>query len=171
MPIVQDHPLRLRRLRSGLSQTQVAKEAGVSRSIVAQLEEGRVAKPNEKVVSVLANHTQIPFFQIMEECDRWSRSQRPRLSTRARNAIQLPPEIVSRYTSYDQWRRDIAENVTQFSSILGLSRNTLQQYEAGITRSMPKPLIKALYNRLDLSDEYVAALAALPREAAPKDDE
>lgn len=170
MPIVQDHPLRLRRLRAGMSQNEVAREAKVSRATVAQMEEGRVARPNEAVVNVLSKHTQIPAAQIREEVKHWQEARRPQLSQRAKNATQLPPEVVARYSSFEQWRGDIAENITQFSSLLGVSRNTLLAYERGDTRSMPKPLIQALYNRLDLSDAYVAAVTRLPRESVEEDE-
>jgi len=154
-----------------MSQGQVAREAGVSRSIVAQLEEGRVATPNEKVVNVLAAHTQTPSARIREEVAEWREHTRPQLSQRAKNVTALPPEVVARYESFEQWRNDIAENITQFSSLLGVSRNTLLAYERGDTRTMPKPLIRALYNRLDLSDAYVAAVTRLPRESVPEEDQ
>lgn len=154
-----------------MSQRQVAAEAHVSRSIVSQLEEGRVIRPNEKVVRVLAEHTQVPPLKIMEEVRIWNDSKRPQLSQRAKYALALPAEVVSRYESYDQWRNDIAENVTQFCSLLGLSRNPVAQYELGHTRTMPKALVNALYARLDLSDEYVSAVMALPREAVVEEEE
>jgi hypothetical protein len=85
------------------------------------------------------------------------------LSRRAELALSLPANVVAQYEDYEQWRGDVADNVTQLSSLLRVSRNTIVGYETGATRSMPKPMIAALQNRLGLSDEYVSAVVALPR--------
>lgn len=169
MPIIQDHPLRLLRLRAGISQGEVARRAGVSRSVVAQLEEGRIRKPNEKIVAVLSTYTQTPVHKIIEDVLLWHDSKSAPLSQRAKNALALPAVIVEQYQSYEQWRNDIAENVTQLSSMLRVSRNTLTAYEDGTTRAMPKPMVNALYNRLNLSDDYVAAVTRLPRESVSEE--
>ena len=164
MPIVQDHPLRLLRLRAGLSQGEVARRAGVSRSAVAQIEEGRIAQPNEKVVAVLAETTHTPASKIVEDVAAWhGQMVRSGLSRRAELALSLPANVVAQYEDYEQWRGDVADNVTQLSSLLRVSRNTIVGYETGATRSMPKPMIAALQNRLGLLDEYVSAVVALPR--------
>lgn len=163
MPIVQDHPLRLLRLRAGISQGEVARRAGVSRSSIAQIEEGRIEKPNERVVQVLAETTSTPAAKIMEDVALWHAQRVAPLTRRAEMALALPASIVAQYADYDQWRGDIAENVTQLSSLLRVSRNTIVAYEEGKTRSMPKPMIAALQNRLGLSDDYVAAVTKLPR--------
>lgn len=163
MPIVQDHPLRLLRIRAGLSQGEVARRAGVSRSVVAQLEEGRITTPNENIVRVLAETTGTPPHKVVEDVALWHQQKVTPLSRRAEMALSLPASIVEQYASYDQWRSDIAENITQLSSLLRVSRNTIVAYEDGRTRSMPKPMIAALQNRLGLSDEYVSAVTRLPR--------
>ena len=165
MPIVQDHPLRLRRLRMGVSQNELARRAQVSRSVIAQIEEGRILKPNERVLEVISTHTHTPIAQLREEVERWHEREVTPESRRAQFALSMPAEYVGKYRSYDQWRADIAENVTQLSTLLRVSRNTILAFERGETRSMPKSMVNALYNRLGLNDEYVAAVLALPREA------
>lgn len=165
MPIVQDHPLRLRRLRMGVSQNELARRAGVSRSIIAQIEEGRVTTPNDRVLEAISVHTHTPIQQLREEVRAWGERQVKPTSQRAEFALAMPAEFVQKYASYDQWRRDIAENVTQLSTLLRVSRNTIDAFEKGQTRSMPKSMVNALYNRLGLSDDYVAAVLALPRES------
>lgn len=165
MPIVQDHPLRLLRIRAGLSQGEVARRAGVTRSAVAQLEEGRITKPNEKIVGVLSAQTGTPAAKIVEDVALWHTTLATPLSRRAEMALSLPASIVDQYADYEQWRSDIAENVTQLSSLLRVSRNTIVAYEEGRSRAMPKPMIAALQNQLGLSDEYVSAVTRLPRRS------
>ena len=171
MPIVQDHPLRLRRLRMGISQAELGRRAGVSRSVIAQIEEGRVRNPNERIIEVVSTYTQTPVQKIREEIALWHNREVKPPSRRAEYALAMPAEYVQKYKSYDQWRRDIAENVTQLSTLLRVSRNTLVAYETGQTRTMPKPMVNALYNRLRLSDEYVEAVIALPREALQEQED
>lgn len=171
MPIVQDHPLRLRRLRMGVSQGELARRAGVSRSVIAQIEEGRVRHPNHRIIEAVSIYTQTPVLQIEEEIDKWhARMVKPQ-TKRAEYALAMPAEYVAKYASYDQWRRDIADNPTQLATLLRVSRNTITAYEEGRTRTMPKSMVTALYNRLGLNDDYVAAVIALPRENAPKEEE
>lgn len=165
MPIVQDHPLRLRRLRMGVSQNELARRAGVSRSIIAQIEEGRVTTPNDKVLEAVSVHSQIPIAQLREEVRKWHERQVKPPSKRAEFALSMPASYVQKYASYEQWRADIAANPTQLATLLRVSRNTITAYEQGRTRSMPKSMVNALYNRLGLNDEYVAAVVALPRES------
>lgn len=171
MPIVQDHPLRLLRIRSGLSQGEVARRAGVSRSVVAQLEEGRITTPNERIVAVLAEQTGVSPHRVVEDVALWHDQKVTPLSRRAEMALSLPPTIVAQYADYEQWRGDIADNVTQLSSLLRVSRNTIVAYEDGRSRSMPKPMIAALQNRLGLSDEYVSAVTHLPRRILKAQEE
>lgn len=169
MPIVQDHPLRLRRLRMGVSQAELGRRAGVSRSVIAQIEEGRVRNPNERILEVISTYTHTPIGQIREELDKWYERESKPPTKRAVYALSMPADYVARYASYDQWRRDIAENPTQFATLLRVSRNTITAFENGETRGMPKPMVNALYNRLGLNDDYVAAVLALPRENEPKE--
>lgn len=170
MPIVQDHPLRLRRLRMGVSQSELARRAGVSRSVIAQIEEGRVRKPNERILEVISTYTQTPMGKLREEIDKWHERETKPSTKRGEYALAMPAEYVAKYPSYERWRADIAENPTQFATLLRVSRNTITAYEDGTTRIMPKPMVNALYNRLGLSDEYVAAVIALPRESVKEDD-
>lgn len=161
MPAADDHPMRLRRIRAGLTQVDLAKMGGVTRNVIAQIEEGRVRKPNAKVVGALAAHMNTTPEQIFEEVHTWrSTPTNTLLTLRALNALSLPPTYVAKYTNFLHWRRDIAPNPTSFASILRLPRATVIKYESGEV-AMPKPMVTALSSILGLSDEYIEELRKL----------
>lgn len=161
MPAADDHPMRLRRIRAGITQTDLAKRAGVTRAVVSQIEEARVKRPNLKVVQALAVHMNTTPETIFEEVEQWrTLPAQQQLSERAIQALQLPPSWVSKYDSFLSWRRDIAPNPTAFASLLKLPRRTIVRYEEGEV-AMPKPLMQGLSGVLGLSSAYIEELRKL----------
>jgi transcriptional regulator with XRE-family HTH domain len=160
MPSVQDHPLRLLRIRTGLSQTALAEEAHVTRAAVAAIEEGRVRHPSPELIHALATRTGLSSTAIEEQLAAW-RAQKPALSNRAKNTLALPPYVLGQYESFGQWRADIAPTVTAFASLTKCPRSSVARYEKGELAQMPQPLINALYY-LGATPEYVSALMEVP---------
>ena len=165
MPAIDDHPLRLRRLASGLTQIELARLAGVTRATIGQIEEGRVRRVNPAVLAVLADRSRQPVAVLVAEYEGWRDGQvLSSLSERGRNTLSLPPSVVAQYASFAQWRADVARNPTAFASLLRIPRSTVVKYEAGLT-GMPSSLYYALINRLGLSEEYVKELRKLDGRA------
>lgn len=163
MAVIENHPIRQRRLRAGLTQQQLASKAGISRATVCQIEEGRTIAMNARVIRVLAKATGVTPHVVAEEYQTWrDRDITEELSPRAKNALALPPDIVTRYPSWQVWRQDIAANPTKFASVLRVPRSTVVKYEdAHGHDALPKSIVTALGTRFKLSDEYIDALRNL----------
>lgn len=163
MPVVANHPVRLRRIQAGLSQQQLASLAGVTRGTVAQIEEGRTRKLNAKVAYALAERTGESVDALLVAVDTWKALDTyNELSQRALNTLALPPTVVKLYDSFQMWREDIAVNRTAFSTLMRMPRSTLVSYESGRTTEFPKPLIEALATHMRCSDDYIEAVMGLP---------
>lgn len=171
MSAIDEHPLRIARIRAGLTAERLGELSGVSRGTVNALEQGRIKTPRPELVAVLAEKNFVTPAALQGFYDRWLTAFEARsegalsrvegeLSARARAVLALPPEVVGRYGSFGAWRRDVFPSVAGFASLLMLSATTLRRFEAGDI-SMPKPLIRALTRVLRLSDEYVGALMRL----------
>lgn len=160
MPSVQDHPLRLLRIRLGLTQAALAKEAGITRAAVAAVEEGRVRNPAQDLIMALSVRSGMSVEAIEQQLAAWA-SSKPVLSKRAVNTLALPTYVLGQYASFAQWRKDIAPTVTAFASLAKCPRSSVARYEKGQLAQMPQPLINALYY-LGASPEYVAELMNVP---------
>lgn len=166
MAVIENHPIRQRRLRAGLTQQQLAAQAGISRATVCQIEEGRTIAMNDKVIRVLAEATHVPPATVAEEYLSWrDEDVVALLPPRAQNALALPPHVVKRYPSWKVWRNDIASNPTKFASLLRVPRSTVVKYEHSHNdEALPKSIVNALATHFGLSDEYIDALRNLDVE-------
>ena len=165
MPNYESHPLRKLRRMQGLEMKELARLAGVSRATVSQMEEGRVKRPNQKVVAVLARMSGIPSDKLVADTEAWRNASLEELLPKRGNATALlePRLLAQFYRSFAHWRGEFADNPTNFASILRINRMTVAKYERGeFVGGMPDSLFHALCNRLGLSVEYVAALEQLP---------
>lgn len=168
---IDDHPLRIARIKAGLTAEKLGELAGVSRGTVNALEQGRIRTPRPAIVRELAERNGMTPERLLGFYDAWleqfeAQTQEAhaktlsQLSPKARAVLALSPEIVPRYGSFTAWRRDVMPSAASFASLLLLSATTLRRFEKGEI-PMPKPLIRALSNGLRLSDEYIAALMTL----------
>lgn len=165
MPTVDNHPIRLARLRAGLTQEQLAFDAGVNRSTICQIEEGRTKRINPNILEVLAGLLGEDAEVINARYERWRNAPGAhRLDARARNALQLPVDFLKQYKSFRHWRSDIAPSATALASMLKVNRTQLVKFEDGEI-PMPKSVYSALAREFDLSEEYLNALMELDERA------
>ena len=171
MPVIESHPLRVARVRAGLSALELGRRCGVSRGAINALEQGRIKKPRDELFVVLALANGVSVERLRAVYGEWLlgfmsssevawREVEGELSSRARAVLGLAPEVVLRYGSFVAWRMDVHPSVAGFASLLRVSATSLRRFEAGYV-SMPKPLMKALFRVLRLSDEYVGSLCLL----------
>lgn len=165
MPNYEAHPMRVLRRRHGLEMKELARLAGVSRATISQMEEGRVKRPNPKVVAVLSRLSGISPDDLTAKVEAWRSTSAGNLIPRRGNATALlEPRLLDQfYRSFSHWRGEFADNPTSFSSLLRINRMTVAKYERGeFVGGMPDSLFNALCTRLGLSDDYVTALEQLP---------
>jgi len=166
MPVIENHPLRIARVRAGLSAEALGELCGVSRGLINALEQGRVKRPKDAVFVVLARENGVEVSLLRDAYTRWLRSLDSLedvlvgLSPRARAMLALDPGVVLKYGSFVAWRRDFFPSVSGFASLLRVGATSLRRFEAGEV-SMPKSLQRALKKVLRLSDDYVLALMGL----------
>jgi transcriptional regulator with XRE-family HTH domain len=79
MARISDHPVRLARLRSSMTQAELAKRAGVQRSAVTAIEDGRTKKPSEAVLAVLAQAIGISLPDLEEDIKHGKQNHPPRM--------------------------------------------------------------------------------------------
>jgi transcriptional regulator with XRE-family HTH domain len=161
VPAAESHPVRIRRVRANLTQAELAQRANLSVGSIAALEEGRVRRVNPRLLHVLGNLTQIAPDDLQDEVDRWSNEDiLSTLPQRARNTLSLPVSVVAQYTSFSQWRAELAPTPTAFASLLRVSRLSVAKLERGDV-GIPKPIEHALATRLGVSPEYIEELRRL----------
>lgn len=171
MPTIETHPLRIARIRAGLTAEKLGELAGVSRGAINALEQGRIKTPRKTLIVALAHANGIAPERLQELYDAWLlgfeqstaaafAEVESNLSAKARGVLALQPDVVRRYGSFKAWRVEVHPSVAGFASLLHVSATTLRRFEQGDI-SMPKPLLRALSKVLRLSDDYVEALMEL----------
>ena len=71
MARISDHPLRLARIAAKLSQQALADKAGVQRSAVSAIEDGRTRRPSDKLIAILAPALGIEESALREDIEAW----------------------------------------------------------------------------------------------------
>lgn len=165
MPRVPNHPVRLARVRLGITQQALAELAGMNRSSLTGLEEGRTKFPSEENLRKLAAALKTSPLELTQELTEFHRDRRRLLTNSAKAVLKLSPSEVSRLSSFVAWRKLIAPTATAFASLLGVQLRTVSSYEAGNRiHGMPDTLATAIF-QLGVSDDYIVALANLePQE-------
>lgn len=164
MPAFDDHPILLLLRRNRVTQTDLAKRAGVSRSSVDQIVQGRVRQVNPKISAVLTEITGLPADKLQLGVDLWYENTPPITPTPRISAVLAldPAEINEYYRSFKDWRKEFSDNPTKFASILHINRLTVKKFEDGKFKDgMPATLHAALAQSLGLSDEYIVELGRL----------
>ena len=165
MARIADHPLRLARITAGLSQNQLAQKAGVHRSALTAIEDGRTRRPTKQLTQTLAGILEIPADYLESEIEKWLSNPRvASLTPAARNLLEVPPYVLSQYyADFTSWRKELAKTPTAFASMLRINPATVRDYESGKTLAMPDVLSGKLLTVLGCSPEYLVELEGLPR--------
>lgn len=168
MARIADHPLRIARLKAGLSQLELAKRAGVQRSAISAIEDGRTKKPTERLLGVVAPLLDMEIAELENDIQVWlNKPLEPPVKPSAVNLMAIPPYVLGQYyKSFKQWREEIAPTPTALASMLRLNPATVRDYENGKMERLPDTLAAALFSAFEkhgFSGEYLAALEALPR--------
>ena len=165
MARITDHPIRLARLKAGLSQNKLASMASIQRSALTAIEDGRTKRPTAQLVGTLAAIFDIPATELEKEIETWlSKPLTPNLKPSAKNLLEIPPYVLSQYyRSFAQWRSEIAPTQTAFASMLRLNPAIVRDYENGKYLKMPDGLSGKMLEAFGLDGEYLVALEGLPR--------
>lgn len=165
MARIVDHPVRVARLRCGLSQNRLAVLAGVQRSALTAVEDGRTRRPNSRVLGVLASQLGVSVGELEREVELWwSRPVVPVLSRAAQNLLLIPPYVLGQYySSFGEWRKEFAGSVTAFASLLRVNPAVVREFEEGRTVGMSDVLSSRLLEGFGLSVEYLVELGKLRR--------
>jgi transcriptional regulator with XRE-family HTH domain len=167
MARISDHPVRLARLRASLTQADLAKRAGVQRSAITAIEDGRTKKPSEAVLTVLAQATGQSIEELQNVIRTWlENSEAPDVRPAVKNLMAIPPYVLSQYyRSFQQWRKEIAPTPTALASLLRLNAAIVARYEAGeYKRGMPEALSSKLikaFGAYGMTPEYILELEKL----------
>jgi transcriptional regulator with XRE-family HTH domain len=164
MPNYSSHPLRVIRRRRGLEMKELARLCGVSRATISQIEEGRIKKPNAKVMEFLADVEGVSVEVLGQAVGAWHDSNFFDLLPRRAASVLLidPKDLPLFYSSFKAWRAEFSDNPTHFASLLRINRMTVAKYErGGFVGGMPDSLAHALSVRLNLSAEYLSSLEDL----------
>lgn len=171
MPKFPDHPLVVARERAGLSQSELARRAGVSRLTVAKIEGAVTRTLDADTATSLERNLRgslMPALQVQGlqgAIDSWFARLKPRdhISAAARSILHLSPAgLTERFTSFHDWRSAIAPSTEFFAALIGVHRQTVEAYEKGIrVGGMSSKLASALLE-LGISSEYLTALRQLP---------
>ncbi len=168
MARIPDHPLRLARIQAGLSQQALADKAGVQRSAVSAIEDGRTKRPTDKLLAVLGPALGVDAAIIREDIDKWlDKPQTPPLKPAAQNLLSIPPYVLGQYyQSFAQWRKEIAPTQTAFASMLRMNPAIVRNYENGTLATLPDGLASKMlktFGPFGFSAEYLLALEQLER--------
>ena len=161
MSRITDHPVRLARIAKGLSQNKLAQLAGVQRSAITAVEDGRTKHPSDKILAILSDDPKALLAQTLEW---WDSPVKPNLKPSAQNLLLIPPYTLSQYYgTFAQWRREFAPTVTAFASLLRLNPAVVREFEEGRVEAMSDVLAGRLVSGLGVSAEYLVALEGLKR--------
>jgi len=166
MSRIPDHPLRLARLRSNLSQQALASKAGVQRSAITAIEDGRTRTLSpvlaDKLGAILGDRS------IGKEIELWSaKPLRPQLRPSAQNLMLIPPYTLGQYyKTFSQWRSEVAPTQTAFASMFRINPAIVRNYESGKLHSLPDGLASKMleaFGPYGFTAEYITELERLPR--------
>lgn len=168
MARIADHPLRIARLKAGLSQQSLATKAGVQRSAVSAIEDGRTRMPTERLIGTIAAILDIEAKTLRQEIEAWlEKPITPSLKPSAKNLLEIPPYVLGQYyQSFAQWRSELAPTQTAFASMLRINPAIVRDYENGKYKSMPDGLSAKMLKAFEahgFSPEYLVALEGLKR--------
>ena len=140
--------------------------AGVHRSTVQSIEEGRTREPDRERVEALAAALSCDPDDLAELLAEWAaRHVDARADVPEERLVVLgysPEQVAIAFSSFGHWRSQLSSSVTEFSGLLGVNRKVIADYEAGRTARMQVSLGHAILTRLGVSEAYLAAVMSLP---------
>lgn len=168
MARIADHPLRIARLKAGLSQNKLAQLANIQRSALTAIEDGRTQRPTDKLIETLAAQLDINPASLRQEIEEWlEKPLQVSLRPSAQNLMLIPPYTLGQYyRTFQQWRSEIAPTQTAFASLLRINPAIVREYENGNYKSMPDSLAGKMLKTFEpygFSSEYLVALENLKR--------
>lgn len=168
MARISDHPLRIARLRVGISQESLAKRAGVQRSAISAIEDGRTKKPTERLIAAIAPLVSLTSAELENDIQTWlSAPIEAPLKPSAINLLAIPPYVLGQYyPTFKAWRQEIAATPTALASMLRINPATIRDYESGKLQALPDSLARQMlkaFEKHGFSPEYLAAIESLPR--------
>ncbi len=168
MARIADHPLRIARIKAKLSQQELANRAGVQRSAISAIEDGRTKRPTERLTATIANILGIDQQSLNDEITAWANKPiRPSLRPAAQNLMLIPPYTLAQYyRTFAQWRSEIAPTQTAFASMLRINPAIIRDYENSKLQSLPDGLSGKMIEAFEpygFTAEYLTALEGLPR--------
>ena len=168
MARIADHPLRIARLRANISQEALAKRAGVQRSAISAIEDGRTKRPTDRLIGTIAPLVGMSAAELNEEIQSWiDKPINAPLRPSAVNLLAIPPYVLGQYyKTFKLWRSEIAPTPTAFASMLRINPATVRDYENGKLQTLPDSLARQMLKAFEshgFTPEYLAALEALPR--------
>jgi len=155
------------RLRVGLSQVELASAAGVVRSAVTAVEDGRTKRPDDRILGVLASRLGVGVGELRDEVAVWvGRPLVVEVKPAVAALLSVPPYVLGQYyRSFRQWRLELASSPTAFASLLRVNPAVVSRWEAGELDRFPEVLSRKLveaFGPFGLSPEYVVELEKLP---------
>jgi transcriptional regulator with XRE-family HTH domain len=165
MARITDHPVRLARIQAGLSQNKLATAAGIHRSALTAIEDGRTKRPTAALIGTLASILDVPMAELEKQITSWiEKPLTPNLKPSAKNLMEIPPYVLGQYyKSFAQWRAEIAPTQTAFASMLRINPAIIRDYESGKYLTMPDGLSGQMMKAFGIDGEYLVALEGLPR--------
>jgi len=159
-----NHPLRVARQRAGVSQSGLARDAGVTRSTVTAIEQGRTRIPKPSTLVAFAKIVKMTPDKLRTEIVAWgAQESEVALSKLAAATLTLDATHIKAYRSFAHWRAQIVDSPTAMAVLLRINSDVVLRYEQGRDlRGMSDRLAGALMNNLGLSSAYVEALQKLP---------
>jgi transcriptional regulator with XRE-family HTH domain len=161
---VKDNPLRLRRIKAGLSLAELARRVEMQRSSLAAIEAGNTREPTDETLGVLGAHLgQASAAELRAELTAWQARQAPQWSPRQRAVLNQDAETIrTMYASFRAWREDLGLSQPKFAKALGISRSVILEYEAGSRKGGMGDVLMGALLRLGLAADVVVTLAGLP---------
>lgn len=168
MARIVDHPLRLARLQAKLSQQALAKAAGVNRSAVSAVEDGRTRLPSDRFLAAVCPLLGVAEDDLRASIEAWlTKPSSVSLRVSAQNVLAIPPYVLPQYyRSFRQWRSDVSPSPTAFASLLRMNPSIVRDYEDGKLLRMPDTFasrLLATFSPYGFSEDYLVALEGLER--------
>lgn len=160
-----DNPIRLLRLRRGLSQAELARRTGLYRASLVSIERGEVREPAPQTLAALSEHLHASPTQLQQSLSTWLARQAPVFDAAQRAKLAQSGSTIARvYPSFRGWRRDLGLSQVALAMAMRISRGGVTDYEAGKRRGMSASMQSGLL-RLGLPMDAMLTLSDLPPNA------